>query len=210
MKRKIRWIGVWMAACAMGLFLSSACVAAAHCDTMSGPVITDAKLALEKGDVTPVLKWVKPEHEQEIKDAFNKALAAKNDAPDAREKAETTLFETLVRIHRAGDGASFTGLKSTPVEPVIAMADQALETGSADEMIGKITAHVTAGIRERFDKAVEAKKHVNESVADGRAYVEAYVTYVHYVEGVHSAVMGSGGHHEGGDEAAENEEHHAE
>src|ERR1035437_4050931 len=31
-----------------------------HCDTMSGPVVQAAKVALEKKDVTPVLMWVKP------------------------------------------------------------------------------------------------------------------------------------------------------
>lgn len=209
MKMKTSWIGVWMAACAVGLFLASAPIAAAHCDTLSGPVISDAKLALEKGDVTPVLKWVKPEHEQEIKDAFNKALAVKNDPTEAK-KAETSFFEVLVRIHRAGEGFAYTGIKDEPVEPIVAMSDKALDSGSADELIGKITAHVTASIRERFNKAAEAKKHVNDSVEAGRAYVAAYVEYMHYVEGIHLAVMGAGGHHEGGAEPAEGEQHHEE
>ena len=34
-------------------------VARAHCDTLDGPVVTTAKAALEKGDVTPLLKWVR-------------------------------------------------------------------------------------------------------------------------------------------------------
>jgi hypothetical protein len=33
--------------------------AAAHCDTMDGPVVAAAKLALKTGDVTPVLRWVR-------------------------------------------------------------------------------------------------------------------------------------------------------
>lgn len=37
--------------------------ALAHCDTLEGPVIKDAKSALEKKDVTPVLKWVKKDAE---------------------------------------------------------------------------------------------------------------------------------------------------
>jgi hypothetical protein len=32
-------------------------IAGAHCDTLDGPVVMTAKAALEKGDVTPVLKW---------------------------------------------------------------------------------------------------------------------------------------------------------
>ena len=44
--------------------------AAAHCDTLAGPVVSTAKAALEKGDVTSLLKWVKKENETEIKEAF--------------------------------------------------------------------------------------------------------------------------------------------
>ena len=41
--------------------------ASAHCDTLDGPVVIEAGVALKKGDVTPVLKWVKKAHEDEIK-----------------------------------------------------------------------------------------------------------------------------------------------
>ena len=84
-------------------------IASAHCDTMAGPVIQDAKMALEKGDITPVLKWVKKDQEKRVREAFNRARAAKG--PAIKEKAEMVFFETLVRIHRAGEGAPFTGLK---------------------------------------------------------------------------------------------------
>ena len=42
------------------------CAANAHCDTMDGPVVMAAKKALEKGDVTPVLKWVKKHADQSV------------------------------------------------------------------------------------------------------------------------------------------------
>jgi hypothetical protein len=167
----------------------------AHCDTMEGPVIVDARAALEKGDVTPVLKWVREAQEPAIRDAFGKALAATGGPADARGAAEKEFFEALVRIHREGEGAPYTGLKTTPVEPIVALADGALESGSADDVIGKVTAHIAAGVRERFEHVVEARKHKDESIEAGREFVEAYVTYVHYVEGIHAAAMG-GGHHE--------------
>ena len=74
------------------------------------------------------------------------------------------------------------------------MADEALANGSADDMIQKITGHVAGAIREKFEKALEAQKHKDDSVAAGREYVEAYVTYMHFVEGIHAAVMSAGGH----------------
>lgn len=166
-------------------------VAQAHCDTMNGPVVTEAKAALEKGDVAPVLKWVKKDNEGEIRAAFKKTLNVRSKGPEARELADMYFFETLVRIHRAGEGASYTGLKTVPVEPIIAAADKALEAGTADDLTKMVTGHVAAGIRERFGKAVEAKKRANDSVEAGREYVEAYVQYTHYVEGLHQAVAGS-------------------
>lgn len=36
-------------------------VAAAHCDGMDGPVVRDARIALEERDLTVVLKWVSPD-----------------------------------------------------------------------------------------------------------------------------------------------------
>ena len=173
----------------------------AHCDTTAGPVIPEAKAALAQGDVTPILKWIKPDNEAEIKAAFTKAVAVRTNGPAAQELADQYFLETLVRLHRAGEGAPYTGIKDGPVEPIVALADGALDSGSADEMIQKITGHVAGAIREKFETALEARKHQNDNVDAGREFVEAYVTYMHYVEGIHTAVMSAGGHaHEGSGE----------
>ena len=188
-----------------GLFLAAALAAGsafAHCDTLNGPVIPEAKAALAAGDVSPVLKWVQPADEVAIKAAFAKAIAVRGQSPEAQELADQFFLETLIRLHRAGEGAPYTGLKDEPVEPIVALADGALASGSADEMIGKITGHVAGAIREKFEKALEAKKHADESVEAGREYVEAYVAYVHFVEGVHAAVMSAGSHAHAGAGAA--------
>jgi len=164
-------------------------LALAHCDTLDGPVVADARVALDKGEVTPVLKWVKVDDEGEIRDAFARAVAVRKLGPEAQQLADTFFFETLVRVHRAGEGAPFTGLKPAgAIKPPIAAADQALADGSVDPLAQKIAEHAAAGVRERFARALAAKKHAGESVAAGREYVEAYVTYVHYVEGVAQAV----------------------
>ncbi|HUW18493.1 MAG TPA: DUF6448 family protein [Sedimentisphaerales bacterium] len=161
-----------------------------HCDTLDGPVIQAARIALAKGDVSPILKWVKKEHETEIRDVFARTLKVRSTGPEAKELADMYLFETLVRIHRAGEGAAYTGLKPPgTVEPPIAAADKALENGSVDGLVKAVTRQVEKGIRERFAKALEKKQHADESVEAGREFVEAYVQYVHYVEGIHQAVM---------------------
>ena len=159
----------------------------AHCDTMDGPVVVAARLALEKGDVTPVLQWVRPADEKEIRELFGKTVTVRQKGADARELADRYFFETLVRVHRAGEGAPYTGLvpAGTPVEPVIALTDQALAAGDADRLANAMAGHVDEGIRRRFTRAAEARKRADESVAKGREFVAAYVELTHYVERLH-------------------------
>ncbi len=178
----------------VGAFVLGAIPAQAHCDTLNGPVVAAAKVALAKGDITPVLKWIKPENEAEVRQAFQKALAVRSKGAEARDMADTYFFETLVRIHRAGEGAPYTGLKADEIEPPIAAADKALETGSPDELVKMVTEKVTHGILHRFHQTAEKKKHANESVAAGREFVEAYVPFTHYVEAIYSAGEGQDDH----------------
>ena len=156
----------------------------AHCDTLDGPVVVEARDALTKGDVYPLLKWVKAEEEKEISEAFIKIMAVRKLSPAAQKLADMYFFETLVRIHRAGEGAPYTGIKATETgETVVAKADQALGKGSIDGLSKAIAAHTEKGIRERFNHALETRKDSQESLQAGREYVKAYVTYTHYVEG---------------------------
>jgi hypothetical protein len=194
---KVRTIGtaVGLGILAAGISVLLVGSAFAHCDSTNGPVIPEAKAALEKGDVTPILKWIKKENEAEIKAAFAKAVAVRAKGPEAKELADQYFLETLVRLHHVGEGASYSGIKDEPVEPIVAMADQALAEGSAEEMIKKVSGHMAEAMWEKFKKVVEAKKNKDESVAAGRKFVEAYVTYMHYVEGIHTAIMSAGAHH---------------
>ncbi|HSP14678.1 MAG TPA: DUF6448 family protein [Thermoanaerobaculia bacterium] len=169
----------------------------AHCDSLKGPVVAAAQTALEKGDVKFVLKWVPATSEAEIRDAFAKTLAARAASPQAREVADRWFFETLVRVHRQSEGAPFTGLQPANYKPEegIEMADIALDSGSIDAVQKELLDSVTAGLRARFAAVQEAKKHVNESVEEGRHYVHAYVEFIHYVERLHAASTEPAGHH---------------
>ncbi|MBW1607979.1 MAG: hypothetical protein JRG87_07190 [Deltaproteobacteria bacterium] len=169
----------------------------AHCDTLDGPVVETAKKALASGDVTPLLKWVSADDEKMIRTAFQKTLEVRKLGPQARNLADMYFFETLVRIHRAGEGAPYTGLKpGTAVDPAVALADNALESGSVDKLVNILTDATSKGIRERFHRALKAKKHADESVAAGREFVESYVIFTHYVEGLHTIIKGASEHHE--------------
>ena len=169
----------------------------AHCDTLDGPVVETARKALASGDVTPLLKWVAADDEQMIRTAFQKTLEVRKLGPQARNLADMYFFETLVRIHRAGEGAPYTGLKpGTAVDPAVALADKALESGSVDKLVNTLNDATAKGIRERFHQALQAKKHADESVATGREFVESYVIFTHYVEGLHTIIKGASEHHE--------------
>ncbi len=183
------------------IFLSLPVKADAHCDTLDGPVVTAARTALEKGDVRPVLMWVRPDAETQIRDAFAKARAVRGKGAEAREIADTWFFETLVRVHRAGEGAPSTGLKpaGSEIDPAVALADRALESGAVDHLVAAVQEHLDGGIRERFQRAMETKRHAGTSVAAGREFVEAYVTFIHYVERLHADATSSPVH--GGAEA---------
>ena len=171
-------------------------LANAHCDTLAGPVVITARAALEKGDITPVLKWVKKVNEKEIREAFAKTLAVRKQSKEAKELADMYFFETLVRIHRAGEGAPYTGLKpGEAIEPIIAESDKALERGSVDDLVKDVTDAVSKGIRDKFAHAQETKKHADDSVEAGREYVEAYVVFTHYVERLYNDATTKIEHH---------------
>jgi len=173
----------------------------AHCDTLDGPVVATARTALESGDVTPLLKWIRADEEDGIKTAFKKTLEVRGLGSKAKDLADMYFFETLVRIHRAGEGAPYTGLKpGEEIDPAVALADKALVSGNVDKLVNVLTNAMGNGIRKRFVEAYGNQKHADESVDKGREFVESYVIFTHYVEGIHGLIKGGAEHHgEGGE-----------
>jgi hypothetical protein len=180
---------------AAALNLAAISTASAHCDSMDGPVISEAQVALANGEVTPLLKWVPAHDETTITRAFNQARKVRGVGPDAQQMADQYFFSTLVRVHRASEGAPFTGIKPAGnIEPAVMAADSALESGSVDELVAKVTTAVERGIRKRYEAAQSARQDADRSVEQGRAFVESYVQYVHYVENIHEAASSGGSH----------------
>ena len=170
----------------------------AHCDGMDGPVIKAAQKALETAKVDHVLIWVPEKDEKEIKDVFQKTLSVRKLSEESKALADMYFFETLVRIHRAGEGVPYTGLKPAGrnLGPVIPEADKAIETGSVSALAKKIDQAAEEAMRERFARLMKAKEHKDESIKAGREYVEAYVAFVHFVEGLHNIITHGGAHDE--------------
>ena len=169
--------------------------AAAHCDSMSGPVVKDAQIALADGKIDPVLKWVGKDDEATIREAFKMTLAVRGESDAARNVSDQYFLSTLVRVHRATEGEGFTGLKPAgSVHPAIAAADRALESGNVDKLADETAAAVRKAIQQRFADAYEKRQLADQSVEQGREYVHAYVEFTHFVEGVTHLVTAGPSH----------------
>jgi hypothetical protein len=170
---------------------------------MDGPVVTAARQALESGNVNLVLVWIKKADEATIREAFQKTLIVRKAGPDAKALADNYFFETLVRVHRAGEGVGYTGLKPAgqPEDAAIAAVDRAVARDSVSPVLDLIEGAVPVHIKERFAE-VRAKKNYSANDVDaGREYVNAYVEFMHYVKGIHDAAAKPGSHGEHGEEA---------
>jgi len=178
-------------------------VTLAHCDTMDGPLIADAVKALAQNNVNYALKWVSAANETEIRDAFNLAMKVKGLSPEAKELSEKYFFDTLVRIHRAGEGVPFTGVKpsGTPIDEKVLAADKSIETGNLTPLKGMISNDDMPELTKRFEKVISLKDFDVNNVEAGREYIEAYVQFFKFAEGEeahndgHTEVVSTAVHH---------------
>lgn len=172
---------------ALGLLAVTPAPALAHCDGLDGPVVKAAQKALDSHDPALALMWVQARDEAEIRAAFDRTLAVRALSPQAKELADRFFFETLVRVHRAGEGAPFTGLKPAgrDLGPAIPAADTAIHDGSVEPLAKLLTGVMQERLREQFHEVVRHKMFQLGDVATGRAYISAYVEFIHYVERVY-------------------------
>jgi hypothetical protein len=174
------------------LFMAAAGLVSAHCDSLDGPVAQAARRAFTAGDVALVLPWVKPSDEAAIRDAFVQTQQVRKLDPQAAKLAETWFLETLVRIHRAGEGAPYSGLKPAgfKADPALTAADRSLELGEITALEQSLLADLKKGLRDRYGRVRELSKYSPSDVAAGRKYVAAYVDYIHFAESL-SSVLGA-------------------
>jgi hypothetical protein len=167
---------------------------------MDGPVVIAAKQALEKEDINLILPYVKENASGDVKLAFEKALHARKAGPAARQVADLYFYETAVRLHRAGEGASYTGLKPAGLDvgPVIPVAEKAIETGSPDPLIRVLTDTLRSEVQHRFEHMKHLRDHRSDDVAKAREYVEAMLGLEVYSHQLYRAMRSAP--HEGGQE----------
>ena len=176
--------GIVLAVAAVGVQ-----VASAHCDGLDGPVVKAAANALRSGNVNLVLIWVQAKDEAEIRFAFQQALLVRKQGPEAQALADRYFFETLVRTHRTGEGAPYSGLKPAgrDLGSAIPAADKALESGAMRPLQDLLTDAAERGLKRHFEALRTLRGYDPNDVTAGRRYVQAYVEYVHYVERLYEA-----------------------
>lgn len=195
---KVMASNTWMVlAVAWALLILLPAKSYAHCDGLDGPVVTAARRALETGNVSPVLIWVIKADEGEIRKAFEKTLTVRKFGPESLELADTYFFETLVRLHRAGEGEPYSGLKPAgrDLGPAIPAADKALAIGSPDGVVELLTHAVHGAVGGRFAAAMSKKRFQLDDIQGGREYVEAYVNFLHTVERLYETAQASASSH---------------
>ncbi len=170
---------------------------AAHCDALDGPVVGAAREAITKGDPRLVLVWVRDQDAEEVRRAFDRTLAIRGLSAGAQELADMYFFETVVRVHRAGEGAPYSGLKPAgrDLGPAIPAADEALRSGDPAPLVKLLTDETRAGLLKTYEAALHAKKYPASDVNAGREFVHAYVEFVHFVERAHAAVASAAESH---------------
>lgn len=167
----------------------------AHCDSFDGPALKDASKALETNNVDLILKWINSDMEKEVVSLFHKTYSLRNGDREVYEIVKKHFYETFVRLHREMEGAPYTGLKPEgSVAPITMMSDKALETGDFESLLKALNNHINGVLQEKYDKTEALYKVKDNSVEEGRAYVEAYVDYTHSVEAVHDILLGNGVH----------------
>jgi len=171
--------------------------ARAHCDSEDGPVANAVQKTLETGNINLVLPYAPASAEAELKATFADAHKVRALGPDARKLADRLFLETAIRLHRAGEGAAFTGVKPAGINygPMIPAAERAIETGDLqtikavlleeiDHILGERLAHV----RELRKVSVEPTN--SNQVAAARERISAELGFVIFAEGLRQAVLG--------------------
>jgi uncharacterized protein DUF6448 len=175
--------------------------AQAHCDSINGPVAKAALAALDTGNVSLALPYAPATAESEIKAAFAESLKVRVLGPEARTLADRAFIETTVRLHRAGEGAAYTGLKPPGIDygPAIPAAERAIQTGDLTEVEALLVEEVGHALHARLAHVQETQKRAKEPKAENdvpaaRERVSAELGFVTYVEGLRQAAHGAVGH----------------
>lgn len=169
----------------------------AHCDSVEGPVVKAAQAALNSGNINHVLIWIPAENENELKELFQKVSGIRNINENVREISDLYFYETVVRIHRMGEGVGYTGLKGKDFKPEegIEAADLAIQNNSVEAILAHVEISDHEKVKNYFNELQSKKNFELNNVAAGRDYVSSYVHFIHYIESLYTGKTNSHNHH---------------
>jgi hypothetical protein len=183
-------------------FVFGAMAAHAHCDAVDGPVAKVAIAALEDGNINPVLAYAPATAEEEIRAAFERSRAVRGLGGHASELAEHAFLETVIRLHRAGEGAAYTGLKPAGIDygPVIPAAEKAVQTGDLAALKALLVEEIEHALTERLAQVRELKDvplnpKTSAEVPHARKRVSSELGFITFAETLRQAALGRGSEH---------------
>ena len=167
-----------------------------HCDTLDGPVVVAARRALDADDVDLALPFVPVDGEDEVRAAFDLACKARTQGPEARQVADLYFFDTVVRVHRRGEGAPHTGLKPAGLDvgPVIPLAERAVESGNPAPLVEFLQRAVREQAQARLARVGELEAATGSGVPAARAYTSAMLGFVVWSHKLWQAATSQHGH----------------
>lgn len=175
----------------------STAAAWAHCDSETGPVAKAAQAALASGNVNIALPYVQPSAEAEVTSVFRQAIAARSAGKASRAVADRHFMETVVRLHRSGENAPYTGLKSSTTDfgPAIPAAERAVSARSSAELQSLLTTSLEKSLRSRLQEVVSLQQYSavpksHSGVPNARRRVRAELEFQKYADNVYRAIAG--------------------
>jgi hypothetical protein len=183
--------------------LFGAQAAYSHCDSVDGPVAKAVEMALASGNLYPVLAYAPATAEPELRSSFDQALRVRTMGPEARVLADRSFLETAIRLHRAGEGAPFTGVKPAGIDygPAIPAAERAVETGDLSTLRTVLVEEIDRALQERLAHVRETQNAAREpqsagDVAAARERIRAELGFVTFAESLRQAALGKFAEHE--------------
>lgn len=158
-----------------------------HCDTMDGPVVTAAELALEMENVNYVLPYVEKEYEEELKDAFDRTIVVRELSGEAAEVADYWFFETAVRLYMLGKRKPYEGIKKSglSIGSGIRRAEAAVESGDKSELENFLINRIQEEIEARFEIVISKKDHDLNDVEAARDYISSKLDFISFIQEIY-------------------------
>lgn len=151
-------------------------------DTMDGPVVTAAELALEMENVNYVLPFVKEEYETELKEAFDRTVTVRELSGEAAEVADYWFFETAVRLYMLGAGKSYSGIRQSGLNEghIILKAQTAIENQDKDALENFLINSLRDAIETRFEIAISKNDYDINDTEAARDYLDSMLDFIEF------------------------------